>query len=390
MKLKQQLSLSTVAFMMLFENTLNANAIKQSNQSIKIDANIKAMYLSQSNDDKSKNTNSAIGGSLGIGYNINDNIKLYTKAYTTNRLQSKNPNGTGTGLFDADDDSYSIIGEANINIKYANSTLEMGRLRVDTPYINDDDIRMIPNLFEAVVFSNNSYQNITFQGGYISRWSGVDTPNPSKYEDLVDGKSIKYLSTIYDVNQNIQTSLWYFDIPKTATIVYSENSISIDNMSLGVQLSNLSEKSNSGVDGNVVGLSGEISMDKITLNLALNQTFNDDDKSVTNGFGGGAYYTSMDEITIDGLTDVLAYTVGAGYKATDKLQISYLYGNFKENDSSSNSNLDKYEESDVVLEYSYNDKLDINLIYTDVKHTLNHAKQDDSFDRTQVYVDYDF
>ena len=69
--------------------------------------------------------------------------------------------------------SYTDVHEAYINYKYKALNLRAGRQRLDTPLADSDDIRMIPNSFEAYVASY-SYNGFKAMAGHINSWQGVD------------------------------------------------------------------------------------------------------------------------------------------------------------------------------------------------------------------------
>jgi len=72
-------------------------------------------------------------------------------------------------LYGRDFDNYAFIGQAYLNYDFANTNIQAGRMRLDTPLAGADDARMLPNLFEAVVLSNTDIANITLIGAHVFR-----------------------------------------------------------------------------------------------------------------------------------------------------------------------------------------------------------------------------
>jgi len=52
-----------------------------------------------------------------------------------------------------------------------NLLLKIGRQELDTPFADSDDIAMIPNSFEAAIFTSNYLANSSIFLGYIKRWA---------------------------------------------------------------------------------------------------------------------------------------------------------------------------------------------------------------------------
>ncbi len=74
-----------------------------------------------------------------------------------------------SSLYGDNFDNYVFIGQAYINYAFANTDVKAGRLELDTPLVGADDARMLPNLFEAVIVSNEDVENTTFIGVHIVR-----------------------------------------------------------------------------------------------------------------------------------------------------------------------------------------------------------------------------
>jgi len=363
--------------------------------SAKVSGKIRVGIINQNEDNGFDGSNSAIGGYLKFETGEINGFSGATAFYLTNRVTHDNDNGID-GLFHHSEDvkSYSVLGEAYIRVHRNNTTLVAGRQQIDTPFADSDDIRMVPNLFEAYVLTNNDVKDTTFIVAHIKKWAGVDAPTQSKFEDLyADGHGTTMLAVVYNGIENIEISTWYYNIDELTDIFYVEGMTEFflnENLmlSLSAQYANFFEDETTGVDGNVYGVSIDLGIKSVGINLvaAYNGTSNSDRKSVINGFGGGPYMTSMDEMTIDGLNDAKAYVVGIS-KEYGSFTFFYGYGNFQEG-----STMSEVDESDLVAEYSYSDNLNFILMYTDLKSKNAIGFDDDaaSFDRVQFYTNYNF
>lgn len=419
--MKNLLKMSVVASMLLTASYAEdkvevANNIKEMFEKASVGGEIRAGYVNQDNKNPNPNTdnqNSAVGGKLAIETAPLNGVSLGAAFYTTQRLESKDNNGAGSGLFDSNDDSYSILGQAYANVAVANTNFKAGRQQLDTPFADSDDIRMIPNLFEAYVLSNTDIENLTLIAAQVEKMSGVDTGIPEKFIDMTEqitgittGSGTTMLAAIYTPIEDAEFSAWYYDVDDLTKITYLEGSYGFGitetiGATLGAQYANMSEYSingiNTNVDGRVWGVSGELGFETIgtTLMAAYNRASNDTGKVVVNGFGGGPYMTSMEENTIDSLEDAKAYVAGVGFDfgvvGVEGLAFGYTHGEFEDGLSLGNQH-QEIEENDFSLEYAFSDELSGVLLYTKVDTKEDSVKNlnNDSFDRVQAYINYSF
>ncbi len=88
---------------------------------------------------------------------------------------------SGTSLLQSDGDDIAFLGEAYIDFNTGQNQLKGGYQRLDTPLMNDHDLRMLPTSYSAVVYRNKSFRDTTLEAGYVNRSSGfVSTDNGHK------------------------------------------------------------------------------------------------------------------------------------------------------------------------------------------------------------------
>lgn len=126
----------------------------------------------------------AVGGKLKFETASLYGFKLGTAFYTTNfvsdndNVSSTNTEPTAgnkgsryvTGLVDAEDkDNNSItnLGELYLNYKRSKTEVTFGRMKLNTPFINPEDGRMIPTLEQGIWFMSKDLNDFVFQAGYI-------------------------------------------------------------------------------------------------------------------------------------------------------------------------------------------------------------------------------
>ena len=128
------------------------------------DANgyIRAGYQNSDISGDTDYTNTALGGKLHIETRSLSGISAGASIYTTNVVFG-NTEGEGIPFFDANNDSYTNLGEAYLIGKWVNIKLKIGRQEIDTPYLDTDDIAMVTNTYEAALFINKEIPNTTIK-----------------------------------------------------------------------------------------------------------------------------------------------------------------------------------------------------------------------------------
>lgn len=155
----------------------------------KTSGQIRAMYikndLSSTANDAGTPDNSAfgLGGKLGFETAPLYGISAGAVFYTSQDLGTMNSNGAKVegAIFDRagsstnKPSSYSLLGQAYVQGQFGKTTVKVGRQQIDTPLAGSDDIRVIPNLFEAALVINTDLPSTTLIGGYVARMAGLDS-----------------------------------------------------------------------------------------------------------------------------------------------------------------------------------------------------------------------
>lgn len=124
----------------------------------------------------------AVGGFLKYETGAYSGLSFGTAFYTTNGFllpDSKTYfNADATPYSEVDptllgknNEGYSILGEAYVQYKLANTTFKGGRQKLDTPLAGSDDARMLPNLFEAYLLINTDIKDTTLIGGHVTKFA---------------------------------------------------------------------------------------------------------------------------------------------------------------------------------------------------------------------------
>lgn len=116
----------------------------------------------------------ALGGHLKFETDELYGVSVGASAYTTNRiLQGMEYGPTSEGkvdpsLYGYGYKSYSIFGEAYVNLQYGKSNLKIGRQLYNTPMAGADDARMLGNFFQGYVYTNKGIDNLTLTAAQIT------------------------------------------------------------------------------------------------------------------------------------------------------------------------------------------------------------------------------
>lgn len=123
-------------------------------------------------------------GAIGVytTHFINDTI---SSANVEPRASNKNSRYV-VGLVDSTDyDASSVtnIGEAYIRYLYEKNSVTLGRMKLDTPFVNPQDGRMIPTFEQGIWVTSALMDGWSAQGGYINAFWNRNTPEWKSVED---------------------------------------------------------------------------------------------------------------------------------------------------------------------------------------------------------------
>ena len=155
-----------------------ADNLEEAFKNAKTSGQIRAFYIDRTySGSVVNNRNSlAIGGSLGIETDPIKGLSLGLKFYTTNGINlhdgGKSSANYDPSLYGDDFDSYSMLGEAYLKYCFCdtgltNTTITVGRQKLNTPLAGADDARMLPNLFEAAVLVNDDIKDTTLIAAHV-------------------------------------------------------------------------------------------------------------------------------------------------------------------------------------------------------------------------------
>ena len=308
-------------------------------------------------------------------------------------------------FFDDAGKSFILISQAYLDGKWGNTEVKLGRQSLDTPHADSDDIRMMPNYFEAYTITNTDIDNFTFTAGLIDKMAGWE--NAVNSADFVDvgetldvGQNINgiyYASASYEGIKDLSLSLWYYHYSDIANVLYAELGYTqqlstYGTLTLGFQYDSSYESGAAllGKQGaQTYGISLEANFEDIgvTVLSAYNQD-RGDTGAMGLSLGGGAFFTSMEDQTLDALgTSGSAWVVGAGYcfekVGIDGLAMGIAYGHFKAEDAL----LYHVSETDAILEYQWDEKISALAAFTSIESKVAHLQD---YTQLRIVANYNF
>jgi len=366
---------------------------------------LRAGYITFSEDGTSRTSAYALAGHFHFNTKRWNGLMIGAEAYTVLNLgMNQNALNLNGDFFDENGKSFILLSQAYLDWKWCNTEIKLGRQILDTPHADSDDIRMMPNYFEAYTITNTDIDNLTLSAGFIDKMAGWE--NGINSQDFVDvGETlgidktdgIYYASASYEGLKDLSLNLWYYHYSDIADVVYVEAGYSYalsknTALTLGLQYDGSHETGAALLgkqDADTYGISIEANFAGlgVTVLAAYNQD-NGETGATGLSLGGGPFFTSMEDQTLDALGAAgSAWIIGAGYNfenlGINDLTFGVAYGSFETDDAS----VYKSREIDAVLEYSLNEKLSVTAAFASIDHRVDSMEDYDQF---RLIASYNF
>jgi hypothetical protein len=294
-------------------------------------------------DTTSKATTIALGGSLFVEKAWQENWGTNFTLFSTNALGNQNEEGLFLG---SHNQSYSIISEAYLWFKTEENQLKIGRQFIETPFVNSDDIGMVPNSYRAITLENHTFAQTTLTLLSLDKYAGVDSDIPERFTFAQASQEPLYaIGLLYEGIAQSTIQLWSYRFSHQ-TLSYFEANYTDNGLSYALQYSYQG-------DGNsAYGLQ----FSKEWESLSLTTSYNSVNGLVGNGLGGGAFFTSSEDHTIADTQDQKALHFGAEY-SYNNLTLGASYTDFDKGEN----------ETDLSLMLQLTQETSFTLIYSDME-----------------------
>ncbi|MCD6212042.1 MAG: OprD family outer membrane porin [Sulfurovum sp.] len=367
---------------------------------------LRAGYITFSEDGASRTNAYALGGHFHINTKSWNGFMVGAEVFTVLNLGvNQDPIHVHGDLFNENGKSFILISQAYLDGKWGNTEIKLGRQILDTPHADSDDIRMMPNYFEAYTITNTDIDDLTLTAGLIKKMAGWENAvNSAEFVNVNetlgtvnDTDGIYYASASYEGIKDLSLNLWYYNYNDIANVIYAEAGYSYSfaketTLTLGLQYDSSKE---TGVallgkqNANTFGVSMELASEEIGVHIlaAYNQD-NGETGAMGLSLGGGAFFTSMEDQTLDAIgAPGSAWVIGAGFHfeaiGIEGLNAGIVYGNFKADDAS----LYESNEIDAVIDYNFNDKVSVTAAFASVDFKV--AGMED-YDQFRMIANYNF
>jgi hypothetical protein len=337
----------------------DANVLQASGQ-------LRLGYIDNEQKDGPTEDTLALGGRFGFLTPIVKGVSAGLSFYSSNALFGLDEN---RAFLNAQGDSYSIVGESWVAFDRGNTQVKAGRLAVDTPFADTDDIVMLANAFEGVVVTHAGTETTALTLLHLRKWVSRDNELPEKFTDMNDDKGVSALGVTYTPIKSSSLQAWHYQAPDLAAMTYLEAGYGNELVNLAVQYTKQTDETDddSGLEGDAWGVMADYSMADFTLAGAYNHVSGE----VGNGFGGGPYFTSTEDHTIDAIEDERATMLALEYTGFGPLTLAWLGTDFDKSE----------DETDWIASYAFNNGFSTDIVFSDMS---------DDGKMTKVFVNYDF
>jgi len=247
---------------------------------------------------------------------------------------------------------------ANITATFGKTTFVLGRQLIDSPMFGSFDWKLAPSAFEAYTVVNNSIDNLTLVGTYVTKIRHVDTGDT--FVDLTKLKNGNHyaLGAVYSADA-LSLSAWYYNIDVAEyTQAYVDAGYNFGSVSVAAQYTATDYAT--GLDSTAYAVKAETTVGSIGLVAAVS--------SVTDIAAGmierDNFYTSSwnsfgSQAGVAG-EDTLSWKVAASTELAG-LNVEASYAGYG----------DEGSELDLILGYDASDAVNLAVIYTSTDYDVN-------------------
>lgn len=307
----------------------------------------RSYYMHREFGDGKKAETFATGGSFGLksGHWL-DIASIGLTTYTSQKLYG--PDGRdGTGLLKPGQKSYTLMGEAYIDLQFEPAQFAFGYQRLDLPYLNGHDIRMTPNTFEAYTSVYQISEGFEIGLGYVDK---IRTRTSYDYQSMSEragalgsNEGVYAVGMRYKIDERFNIGWVDLYNPDTFNTFYIESSANFypsDDIEVKTALQFTDQRS---VDDELAGdfqtqhYGAKCATTYGNLNGALVYTYTASDHRIRKPWGGSPSYNSIMIGDFDRAGES-AYGVGLGYDFTARYiegfstSVKWVYGDASESD----------------------------------------------------------
>lgn len=267
----------------------------------------------------------AIGGYVKyetpwIGDRIGAAVALYGTAPTIPGL-NKSDQG-GTGLLTSKNHGFVALGEAYLKAKFGETEFKLWRQRIDTPFINSNDSRMLAQTYEAYGLQSKDLDDAVLSLAWVDKEKARDTELFKSMTELAGVATKKggvfMAGADWNPMDKLATRFWNYYAPDMDNTFFTHAKYTFDvsddlEYSLlfqGVDQRSVGTTVRGNYNGAEAGLMGGVKVNGITLELG--GTIVDNSADIRNSWGTYPFFNNMMSYAFNRAGEKTLY-LGAAY-----------------------------------------------------------------------------
>ncbi|MFY9142138.1 OprD family outer membrane porin [Sulfuricurvum sp.] len=339
------------AGLLMFSTACSADNFEDIFTEGKVSGQLRAFWYDGQRDLRIDRTALTLGGILSYQTAPISGLNAGVSFFSSNGVTSLSdmPESGQTHNLNLDGSSINTLGEAYLQYKAGDTSIKVGRQRLDLPLANDYYNRMLPNSFEALSLENRSMKNMVFKAAYITGWKykADDTFLSPTYTLGID-RDIAVIGAIYTPAPSLKFELYdtyVRDVMNAPYLQFIDNAIwkSSEGTTLSGAVQYLRENSiglhaAGEMDTYLLGVRGTLSQGAWSLS-ALYTQIGDQSLMGTGGryekMGWGGFITYTD-LQIDGESEnagAEAYGAILAYRPVAAFEIAAKYVKINQDDA---------------------------------------------------------
>lgn len=180
----------------------------------KLIKHIRSYYMNRHFDEPITQESFALGGWLGYETAPWYGLSATVLGYTSQGLGLNDKNKSGAGLLGPDQNGITVLGQAYGQLKMENILIRLYRQAIDTPFINSDDYRMIPYLYEAYTLQTTLIKKVQIFISQITKikgWADSKFRSMSEFAGISDSNDgVTAAGVTYTPKDNLTIQAWNY------------------------------------------------------------------------------------------------------------------------------------------------------------------------------------
>ncbi len=243
----------------------------------------------------------------------------------------------GAGLLSSRNQGIHALGEAYLKGRFAQSEVRVWRQRIETPLINGDDSRMLPQTFEAYGIKSEDVDNLAFSLFWVDKEKGRDTELFKPLSEMAGLKGNKggvlMAGADWQASKNLPLRFWNYYAPNMDNTFFTQakytfgdhDAVAYEVTFQGLNQSSVGDQRRGTYSSGEIGLQGVVKVDGI--DFYLGGTLVDGSKGIRNSWGNYPFFNKMMNYDFNRAGEQMAL-LGVGYDFA-RIGIDGLKSNLK-------------------------------------------------------------